>query len=59
MAGGVVEEFGFKHGDVGDPLAVWGPVGGVVDARVGGYLCEMGALVGIVRSNGPDVGVVR
>src|SRR5579863_8059522 len=58
VTGGVVEEFGVEHGDVGDGLAVGGPGGLVVDAGIGGDLGEVGAPVGVVGGDGPDVRVV-
>ena len=45
MVRGVVEEFWVEHGDVSDGLAVGGPCGRHVDARVCGDLSEMSALV--------------
>ena len=60
MMGGVVEEFGVEHGDVGDGFAVGGPGGGHVDAGIGGDLGEVGAVVWVVDVgwNDPDVRVV-
>lgn len=58
MARGVVEEVRVEHRDVSDGLAVGRPCGLIVEARVGGDLSEMSALVGIAGVDGPDVGVV-
>src|ERR1700688_4699116 len=58
VTGGVVEELGFEHGDVGYGFAVERPTRGIVYAGVGSDLGEVSAPVGIGGGDDPDVCVV-
>src|SRR5579883_433213 len=58
VLGGVLEKLGIKLGDVGDPLAVGRPGRQTIRAGIRSDLRRMGAFVGVVWVNCPNIEVV-